>query len=380
MSGGFRSYQATAQQAARQGIQVVTSTSVLRHHLLCAWSMTMLSCASSVGSINDRALMAQSKAAETRQSNPLGWIRSTLTDYQIGSRDLLEIDIYELEEPNKSKLIKTRVSQRGTIAIPLIGMVQAAGKTELQLQADLEARLEEDYLVSPSVSVIVVEHRSRRVTVLGAVESPGAFHLEMNSTTLLDALALAGGPTEKSGSTVYVVRSAPRMRIELSREARPATTATGTAIAENVAGRPGRNLLKLNLADLFERGDPAANCVLNDGDVVHVPAATSIFVSGKVKRGGSFPLRGEITILRAIALAGGLEEDATPGATVLIRMTPEGRRTIPIDLDHVESGTESDLVMQADDVLVISESTSGRTLRGIGNFLRGLFHLGYNLR
>ena len=57
----------------------------------------------------------------------------------------------------------------------------------------------------------------------------------------------------------------------------------------------------------------------------------------------------------------------------------DGFQLIPWDLNLVESGTESDLVMRADDVLVISESTSSRTLRTIGGFLKGLFSFGYYL-
>jgi polysaccharide export outer membrane protein len=138
-------------------------------------------------------------------------------------------------------------------------------------------------------------------------------------------------------------------------------------------------LLKIDLEALVGRGDLSANCVLEDGDVVHVPPSAQIFVMGQVKQGGAFPLKGEITLLKAIALAGGLKDEATPSATVLIRMTESGRETIPIDLTEVEAGSEKDVKLQAEDVLVVSETPGNRFLRNVGSFLQGIFHIGYAL-
>ena len=66
--------------------------------------------------------------------------------------------------------------------------------------------------------------------------------------------------------------------------------------------------------------------MLEDGDVVHVPQAAKVFVTGHVREGGGFPLRGDLTILRALALAGGLDDHATPSETVLIRRVSDGRQ------------------------------------------------------
>jgi len=331
----------------------------------------LLAGCSSVASINDRALLlGAEKAPLGPKPAAIPFVPPTRTEYRIGARDLLEVEVYELDEPNKPRQIKTRVTQEGAILIPLIGSLAVAGKTAREVQAEITDKLGKDYLVNPTVSVMVLEHQARRVTILGAVQTPGSFFLKENSTTLVDVLALCGGPNEKAGSSVYVVRGG----IVAGPEVREASSSKVAPSSGN-----GR-VLRIDLTNLVEHGDPAANCVLEDGDVVHVPPAPQIFVMGQVAQGGAFPLRGEITLLKAIALAGGLKDEATPSATILIRIGEQGRESIPIDLTEVEAGSEKDLKMQADDVLVVSESGGNRFVRGIGSFFRGLFHVGYALR
>ena len=326
---------------------------------------------SSVASVNEKALLlGPEQKAPHEPLDPMRLIRPPQTEYRIGARDVLEIEVYELEEPNKSKQIKTRVSQEGTILVPLIGTVTAAGHSVGEVQSDIVERLGKDYLRNPSVTVVIAEHQARRVTVLGAVQSPGTFHLKDNSTTLVDVLALSGGPNDKAGSVVYVVR-------EHGLVDGTAVANASTGKVETAATNP--RLLKIDLDDLVERGNLSMNCVLEDGDVVHVPPAAQFFVMGQVAEGGAFPLRGEITLLRAIALAGGLKAEATPASTILIRSSARGRTTIPIDLNEVEAGSEKDLLMQADDVLVVSESTGDRFTRGITSFFSGLFHISYGI-
>ncbi len=329
----------------------------------------------SVDSVNDEAILAQSDAGEgSAAADPASsWLPPVKTEYRIGPRDLLEIEVYELEEPDQTKVIHSRVSQTGDITMPLIGSVRAAGLTAEGLQRSIEGKLAADYLVDPSVSVLVEEFQARSVTVLGAVQAPGTFNLRENSTTLVGALAVAGGVTEKAGSEVFVLRSGVGLGA-----AAEASASGDAAVGPTAAPMP--RMLRIDLIDLIERGDLSANCVLEDGDVVHVPPVPHFFVSGMVHRGGRFPLRGEITVLRAIAMAGGLKDEATPAATVLIRKTDAGRVTIPIDLTEVEAGSDQDIRLQPDDVVQVNESSGSRFARGIADLFRGLFHVGYNLR
>ncbi len=119
--------------------------------------------------------------------------RSTGPDlYQIGPLDVLKISVFQ--EPDLS-LEEAPVDAGGNIVFPLIGQVRAAGKTSIQLGEDIAERLEARYLVDPQVNVIVSRSASQKITVEGAVKSPGVFEIE-GPTSLLQAIALSQGPTE----------------------------------------------------------------------------------------------------------------------------------------------------------------------------------------
>ena len=334
----------------------------------------LAACASRVASINDRAILAQSDEVEQSAPDPMTWLAPSKTDYRIGARDLLEIEVYELEESNKTKVLRARVAQDGRIRLPLIGAVVAGGRTAPELQQEIERRLGQDYLVNPSVSVLVADYQSRTVTVLGSVDKAGSFALRQNSTTLVDALAMAGGITDEAGSAVLVVRAGVNQTAEVEPQH------DGTFREASVRrGAPAR-VLRIDLADLVERGDLRANCVLQDGDVVHVPQADKFFVTGLVYDAGSFPLKEKVTVLKAIAMAGGLKDNATPSATVLLRRTARGKKKIPVDLAQLEAGSKGDLLLQAGDVIVVSESGSDHFFRQTGELFKGLFNVGYNVR
>ncbi len=110
------------------------------------------------------------------------------TEYRVGPLDLIEIAVFQV--PDLSKTVK--VSASGAIALPLIGTVQAGGKTVSELEAEIASRLEAKYLQSAQVSVFVKEANSQQVTVDGAVTTPGLVPLS-GQTTLLQTIAMSGG-------------------------------------------------------------------------------------------------------------------------------------------------------------------------------------------
>jgi polysaccharide export outer membrane protein len=108
-------------------------------------------------------------------------------DYVIGPEDMLQISVWKNE--TMSRLVPVRPD--GKISLPLLHDVQAAGLTAMQLRDKLATALAE-YMPNPEISVIVNEVRSFRVSVLGEVNKPGVLQLK-SSTTILEALAMAGG-------------------------------------------------------------------------------------------------------------------------------------------------------------------------------------------
>jgi polysaccharide export outer membrane protein len=123
------------------------------------------------------------------------------TDFVIGAEDVLAINVWK--EPDLSRDVPVRSD--GKITLPLIGDVMASGKTTEQLQAELKKDLQ-NYIDTPTVTVMVREIRSRAFNVLGLVARPGAYPLAKR-TTVLDAIALAGGFREWAKvKNIYVLR------------------------------------------------------------------------------------------------------------------------------------------------------------------------------
>jgi polysaccharide export outer membrane protein len=114
--------------------------------------------------------------------------QATLRDYRIGPDDLLEIQVFGVDQLTRS----VRVNGRGFISLPLIGNVEIGGLTAQQAEDLVVAKLKESYLQDPQVSLFIKEYTSQRVTIEGAVNKPGVYPLR-GPTTLLQSLAVAGG-------------------------------------------------------------------------------------------------------------------------------------------------------------------------------------------
>jgi polysaccharide export outer membrane protein len=127
-------------------------------------------------------------------------------DYRIGPQDLLKLDVFGVEALSKRSV---RVNASGQISLPLIGTLQAGGLTGEQLAADIAARLAQDYLQNPQVTIFIEEFTSQRVTVVGAVKTPSVFPIK-GKTTLLQVVAQAGGPTSVANlGSVKILRPEP---------------------------------------------------------------------------------------------------------------------------------------------------------------------------
>ena len=113
-------------------------------------------------------------------------------DYKIGPLDVLKVTVFQEEDLSFEEV---PVDASGNVLFPLIGQVSVMGKTSTELASDIADRLGRRYLVDPQVSIIVSQSASQKVTVEGAVEKPGVYPIE-GQTTLLQALAMAQGPTE----------------------------------------------------------------------------------------------------------------------------------------------------------------------------------------
>jgi polysaccharide biosynthesis/export protein len=284
------------------------------------------------------------------------------TDLPVGAGDLLEVSVFEVEELSK---IRLRVPHRGVVTLPLLGQIQATGRTTAEMEDELRSRLQKKFMHDPQVSVFLVEHNSQRISVIGAVRKGGVFNVN-RPLRLADALALAEGLTDEADRHVYVIRRVPMSEITAAAgggaSAKGAAPARGDATAEVMA--------PIDLTDLAD-GREDLNVALRAGDVVHVPRAGSVYVGGSVERPGSFLLKGKTTVHQAVLAAGGVKDVAAWGDVRLYRKTATGKVEVTTyDLDAFEEGKPAPEV-QRDDVVVVGKSPGKAFFYGFIDFFKG---------
>ena len=291
-------------------------------------------------------------------------------DVPVGTGDLLHIEVFDVPELSRD----VRVGDAGDISYPLIpSKITAAGLTPFQLEQKMEQLLIENGLVThPQVSVFVKEQNSQPVSVVGAVQRPMVYQV-IRPTTLLEILAGAGGITDDAGSIVIVTRSP---NAPAARSAAAVIGASASGNSGSVAGTPtpddplGENpqIITIRLQSLLESGDSAYNILVYGGDVISVPRAGIVYVTGAgVSQPGGYVLQShgeQITVLKAVALAHGLTGFAKADNAVIMRTNPvTGQRdVIPVKIGQIEKQKTQDVAMNSNDVLYIPDSKGLKVL------------------
>jgi polysaccharide export outer membrane protein len=183
-------------------------------------------------------LCAQPAFAQQPANVKLAPKEPSLEEYRIGPEDLLQISVWKNEA--MSRVVAVRPD--GMISLPLLDDVKAAGLTPMQLR-DLLAHKLAEYVPSPSVSVIVNEVRSFKVSVIGEVVRPARYELR-SRTTVLDVLSMAGGFNQ----------FATRTRIVILRQ-----------------DGPKRNRISFNYNRVMSGDGDEENLYLRPGDIILVP-------------------------------------------------------------------------------------------------------------
>ena len=321
-------------------------------------------------------------------------------DYVIGDGDLLSITVFDVPELTRD----VRVSQTGKISIPLVPVrLEVTGLTEIQAEQKIAEVLESNGLVTyPEVGVVVKEHKSRPITIVGAVARPMVYETD-RPVTLLQVIAQAGGVSNDAGDTVIITRahsatyveipnatfigtnkpSGPGELTDLSPPANAASAATqgnnpapgtsfpsGEELAKNPAPSvntnlapasdqkpPPGNTITVNLDELVESGDMRNNIPLEAGDIVTVPHAGIVYVLGAVVRPGGFVIandRTQLTALKVMSLAGGQIRTAKLSHTYIIRQDAQGKQTeTEIDLKKILNREAEDVPMHPADILYV---------------------------
>ena len=177
------------------------------------------------------------------------------------------------------------------------------------------------------------EAKSKKVSVVGAVEKPGTVEM-LGQRTLLETISEAGGLTQQAGKELYVLRPDP----------------SGAATRIDV-----------DLDDLMINGNPELNIPILPGDVINIPIdrILHVYVDGAVRKPGEVEYKASrpLTLLQAIAAAGGLSERAAQKGIVLVRNHPGGAQEIlKIDLKAVRKGKEPNIVLEIGDSIYVPET------------------------
>lgn len=245
-------------------------------------------------------LLAPSLAAGQQASPVQEPLKKTSADYVIGARDLVAVSVWN--QPSLSG--KFTVDSDGTMAVPLLGRVPAAGRTVRDLEALLTQRLADGFLRNPEISITIEDYRSQRVFVVGEVRQPGPIQLT-GRTTLIEVLALARSTTAEAAKEAVIVRA-------------PAgTTPTGAILPGQLAGN---DVIRIDL-NALETGGLANNIVLRDGDTVFVPRAPTVVVFGQVRSPGVYPIGTATTVVEVLALAGGVSDRGAANRIKILRTT-----------------------------------------------------------
>lgn len=222
--------------------------------------------------------------------------------YRLGPNDILRIHVYGEEDLT----VETKVEGDGGITYPLLGAVKVGGFTVQELQQDLTSRLAAGYVRHPKLTVTIARHRNFYVG--GEVKLPGGYAYE-DGLTVQKAIALAGGFSEKADKQLITVMH---------------------------PGTVGPEVVSLH-----------ADAVIGPDDLVTVAQARKFYINGEVHRAGDYSYEKDLTLHKAITMAGGFTDKASTSRAKVIRKVEGREQIMSLDLHDV---------IFPDDIIVIPRS------------------------
>lgn len=251
---------------------------------------------------------------------------------KIAPGDLLDVSVFDTPELTQ----QVRVGADGGVQLALIGSATVGGLTAQQAAETIARALRDGhFLLRPQVNVVIKEYASQGVSVLGEVQRPGVYQV-LGPRTLLDVLSMAGGLTNTADTRITVERR---------------------------GGNRAKFTVKL-------KNDDVHTSIANDvqiypGDLVMVARAGVVYILGDVNRPGGFVMQdnGHITLLQALAQAGGPSPTASMNKAVLLHKTGDEYVSDKVPVGKIARGQLPDLELQANDVVFIPNSRLKRALQ-----------------
>jgi polysaccharide biosynthesis/export protein len=263
--------------------------------------------------------------------------------YVLGPTDQMIIRARDVDEINEKPF---RVDVDGTILLPLIGSIQAAGRTVQQLEADITEKLKA-LVRNPQVSITMTQFRQDIVSFLGAFVKPGLYPLE-GRQTLSDMLIKVGNVQPNASRYIKLTR-----RLEAGPIPLPGA-------AEDRAGNV--STVEINLGNLSDTINAAEDVVLLANDVITATKAEKIYVEGGFMKIGVLDMdeRESLSALQVITMSGGFQPDAEPSKAKILRpvLNTSRRAAIPVDLSKVLATQANDFPLLPNDVLFVPTNKS----------------------
>jgi polysaccharide export outer membrane protein len=226
---------------------------------------------------------------------------------KLGVGDAIRVTVFQ--QPDLTT--EARISEKGAIAMPLIGEQKIAGKSSADAAKQLADALKNGkYLKDPQVSVALVTLRSRQVSVLGQVARPGRYALDDTSSQLVDVLAAAGGVMPTGADSAIVMRDGQKQVVDVK-----------------------------NRESAFK---------LQNGDTIYVDRAPVFYIYGEVTRAGAYRVEPNMTVMQAIAAGGGITPRGSDRRLKMRRTGADGK--------VAETDAKLQDVVKTDDVIYVKEA------------------------
>jgi polysaccharide export outer membrane protein len=237
-----------------------------------------------------------------------------------GPGDILDVQVWD----NKDLSLGVFVGPDGKISLPLVGQIQAGGRTLQQLQDELVKQYSKTVKV-PSVAVILKEIKSRPVHLVRGFVKTGPIQLPHNDVTLIEIISLSGGIIPAvDGEKGFILRGNEKILVSF---------------------------------DKLLKGDTSQNITLQPRDSIVIPDAEMIYVQGEVRTPSAIKYTSTLTLGRAITQAGGTTNMAAPGRIELHRLEGEKKVHLRIDLDKILRSPEDnpDVKLRPGDIIDVPQ-------------------------
>ena len=289
--------------------------------------------------------------------------------YRIAAGDKVKVSVAQADEVSGDYT----VTEDGSILLPLVGEVTAAGKTEADVAAKIASALRAEYLQSPEVIVTVASFLGRKVTVTGAVARPGFYELRGGRETIMDLLTRAGGITDDASPKIYFSPAADRPPEQQQIAAAGDVRLEAAVLMASTDQKP----IEIDLTELYQGWSaPALQLPVRSGDVIFVKEGGQVYVQGWVEDPKAYPLKRAMTLTQAVAKAGGLHFGASPESVTLLREDEKGvLREYPVNFSALRDGSEKDVYLEPGDHIYVPGSPGKVAMWGVYNTITSVIRL-----